>query len=106
VELSEALSSRNSFSNRQRSFVGEIRNVDVLRGTTYFDTYRPLLLVSGSALGAIAAARVLDRRDLIKLMRESARWYGRPTAAATILDTVLDESRRQCDTGCPRRRLN
>jgi processive 1,2-diacylglycerol beta-glucosyltransferase len=34
---------------------------------------------------------LLDRPELLQTMRDKARWYGRPDAAATIVDTLLGE---------------
>jgi processive 1,2-diacylglycerol beta-glucosyltransferase len=33
---------------------------------------------------------LLDHPEILQSMREKARWYGRPNAAATIVDTLLD----------------
>jgi processive 1,2-diacylglycerol beta-glucosyltransferase len=34
---------------------------------------------------------LLDHPEILQSMREKARWYGRPHAAATIVDTLLDQ---------------
>ena len=34
---------------------------------------------------------LLDHPEILQSMREKARWYGRPNAAATIVDTLLDQ---------------
>jgi processive 1,2-diacylglycerol beta-glucosyltransferase len=35
---------------------------------------------------------LLDHPEILQAMRDKARWYGRPHAAATIVDTLLGES--------------
>ena len=48
---------------------------------------------------------LLDHPDQLKTMREKARWYGRPHAAATIVEALLNEPVRQSRPGRARRGL-